>query len=164
MPSVSGLGYEQRIRCRDRVVQAAKLALAHKGEVHWTHSSRRWDGIENRRNAMLGQFPTHADNSSFVTWCLWNGLFLRYGLGDIVNGRDWMGGFTGTLLDHGKRLTQTGNALRGDLVFYADPLPHVTIIVARTNGVPMVISHGSEAGPFYLRFNYRTPSQIRRYI
>ena len=164
MASASGLGYEQRIRCRDRVVQAAKLALANKAEVHYTMGGRRWDGIKNRRNAARGEFPTHADCSSFVTWCLWNGLFLRYGLGDSVNGHDWKAGFTGTLLDHGRRVSQTSQALRGDLVFYSVPSPHVTIIVARKDGVPMVISHGLESGPHYRKFNYRTPTQIRRYI
>jgi hypothetical protein len=51
---------------------------------------------------------------------------------------------------------QTSQALRGDLVFYEHPA-HVTIIVARVNGVPMVMSHGKEEGPFYLRYNYKRP-------
>ncbi len=111
----------------------------------------------------MAEFPNFADCSSFVTWCLWNGLFLRYGLPDTVNGQDWKAGFTGTLLDHGRRILEPGKALRGDLVFYDDPT-HVTIIVARVNGKPRVISHGSEVGPLNREFDYRPVIQIRRYI
>lgn len=167
MPSASGLSHDQRIRCRDRVVQAANLAKAHAPEVHYTQGPRRWDGIKNRRNAKLGRFPTHADCSSFATWCLWNGLHLLFDLPDLVNGHAWTAGFTGTMLDHGKRVQHADSALRGDCVFYGSGPPgqHVTIVVGRENGVPMVISHGSEAGPFYVRFNYRSDvMQIRRYI
>jgi hypothetical protein len=149
-------------RCRDRVVQAAKLGLAHKGDVHYTQGSERWDGITKKRNAALGQFPRHADCSSFVTWCLWNGLFLAFGLPDNVNGTNWKSGFTGTLRTHGWKLDPDEGPIRGDCVLY-DP-PHVAIVVSRQNGVPMVISNGGEGGPYFLRFNYRHPVQIRRYI
>jgi hypothetical protein len=167
MPSASGLSRDQRIRCRDRAVQAAQLALAHAPQVHYTQGAKRWDGITKRRDARLGQFPTHADCSSFATWCLWNGLVLRFGLGDIVNGAGWRAGYTGTMLGHGKRVRHSANALRGDCVIYGSGPPgqHVAIIVARQSGVPMVISHGSEPGPFYLRFDYRSDVlEIRRYI
>ena len=81
MPSASGLSRDQRIRCRDRVVQAARLTLANKEHTHYTEGPLRWDGIKNRRNAEIGQFPEYSDCSSFATWCLWNGLVLRFGLG-----------------------------------------------------------------------------------
>jgi hypothetical protein len=166
MPSASGLSRDQRIRCRDRVVQAAKLALANKTQVHYTQGPKRWDGIKNHRNAALGQFPVNADCSSFATWCLWNGLMLRFGLGDVVNGAGWTGGYTGTMLDHGMVVQHPSNALRGDCVLYGEPPgAHVTIVVHNLNGVPMVISHGSEPGPYYLSYNYRSDvHQIRRYI
>jgi hypothetical protein len=89
MPSASGLSRDQRIRCRDRVVQAARLTLANKEHTHYTEGPLRWDGIKNRRNAEIGQFPEYSDCSSFATWCLWNGLVLRFGLGDVVNGAGW---------------------------------------------------------------------------
>jgi hypothetical protein len=42
---------------------------------------------------------------------------------------------------------------------------HVTIVVGRQQGVPMVVSHGSEPGPFFVRYDYRSDvMQIRRYI
>jgi hypothetical protein len=58
MPSASGLSRDQRIRCRDRVVQAARLTLANKEHTHYTEGPLRWDGIKNRRNAEIGQFPS----------------------------------------------------------------------------------------------------------
>jgi hypothetical protein len=160
--SASGLSRPQRLLCRDRVVAAAMLALAHRAEVHYTQGAQRWDGIKNDRRARRGEFPRQADCSSFATWCLWNGLFLSYRLDDIVNGHDWMAGYTGTMRDHGKRVGNVPHEiLRGDCVFYEG---HVTIVVGRKNDVPMVVSHGMEQGPFYLKWNYRTPLQVRRYI
>jgi hypothetical protein len=168
MASVSGLDFNQRIRCRDRVVQAAELARANKAQVHYSQEPNRWDGINNRRNAKTGGFPRHADCSSFATWCLWNGLHLMYGLGDLVNGADWTAGFTGTMLDHGKRVRDEGNILRGDCVFYRPGgVNHVAIVVAtkhQGHAVPLVVSHGSEAGPLRLKYDYETPTQVRRYI
>lgn len=167
MASVSGLSRDQRIRCRDRVVQAGKVALAHQPQVHYTQGAKRWEGIDKRLSAKLGKFPTQADCSSFATWCLWNGLVLLYGLGDNVNGSGWRAGYTGTMLEHGKRVRHSSNALRGDCVFYGSGHPgsHVAIVVGMLNGVPMVISHGSRAAPFYVRFDYRSDIlELRRYI
>jgi hypothetical protein len=164
MASASGLGYNDRIACRDLVVQAAKLARAHEAAVHYSQlAGERWDGIRNRRDAREGDFPTHADCSSFATWCLWNGLSLGFGLADTVNGERWRAGYTGTMLDHGVRVEAGGSIMRGDCVFYDNPR-HVAIVVSRMNGVHMVISHGSEGGPALRRYNYKRPTQIRRYI
>jgi hypothetical protein len=138
------------------------LALHNAGSVHYTQGSRRWDGIKLDRRAVRGQFPAHSDCSSFATWCLWNGLFLKYHIGDIVNGAGWKAGYTGTMRDHGKRVGNIPQEiLRGDCVFYEG---HVAIVVGRKNGVPMVVSHGSEGGPYHVRWNYRDPMQVRRYI
>jgi hypothetical protein len=39
------------------------------------------------------------------------------------------------------------------------------MVVGHRKGVPIVVSHGSEAGPFLLPYNYRSDDgQIRRYI
>jgi hypothetical protein len=168
MSSVSGLSRDQRIRCRDRVVQAAKLGLAHKAQVHYSQNLfKRWSGIRYHRNAALGQFPRNSDCSSFATWCLWNGLLLQFGLGDIVNGQGWNAGYTGSMLQHGRVVQDNSNVLRGDCVFYGSAWPgeHVTIVVSHLNGVPMVISHGEETGPWYIPYNYGSHIyQIRRYI
>jgi hypothetical protein len=167
MGSVSGLTREQRIRARDRTVQAAVLALHHEPQVHYTQGPARWDGIAKHCNARTGDYPHNADCSSFATWCLWNGLFLSFGLGDIVNGMDWSAGYTGTMLGHGKPVHHLTNVQRGDCALYGTGFPgeHVTVVIAMKGGVPMVVSHGSEPGPFYLRYDYRSDFlEFRRYI
>jgi hypothetical protein len=167
MGSVSGLTRDQRSRARDRTVQAALLGLHHAPEVHYTMGPPRWEGISKRRNARHGEFPTEADCSSFATWCLWNGLKLGFGLDDHVNGHDWTAGFTGTMLSHGMAVRHLSNVRRGDCVLYGTGSPgeHVSIVVSLKGDVPMVVSHGSEPGPFYLKYNYRSDvMQIRRYI
>lgn len=168
MASVSGLSRDHRIRARDRAVAAALVTLHHAPQVHYTQGSARWEGISKKLNARLGQFPKNADCSSFATWCLWNGLGVGFGLGDLVNGAKWHAGFTGTMLSHGKRVHDVGCVQRADCVIYGNggSGEHTAIVVGRAkNGTPMVVSHGSERGPFYLPYNYRNDvMQIRRYI
>lgn len=168
MASVSGLSREHRIRARDRTVAAALLALHHAPQVHYTQEPPRWEGIRKRLNARLGQFPKQADCSSFVTWCLWNGLHIGFGVRDTVNGANWNSGFTGTMLRNGRQVHELGNIQRGDCVIYGSGPngEHTAIVVGRAkDGIPMVVSHGSEAAPFFVRYNYRSDiMQIRRYI
>jgi hypothetical protein len=168
MASYSGLNKQQRIRCRDRVVQAALLAYNRKGNCHYTRGGRRWDGIANHRNARRGQYPYYTDCSAFVTWCLWNGLKLSFNKDDIVNKCAWKAGFTGTLIKNGKRVTKIGSVQRGDVMIYGQRGTngsHAAIVVKVVKGVPYVISMGSESGPHYVRYNYRRDlMQIRRYI
>jgi hypothetical protein len=164
MASASGLGPGSRLRARERAVQAALLTL-HHAPLHYEMNDpiKRWEGIRKRRNSARGEFPKVADCSSFLTWCLWNALFLKFGLGDIVNGQGWKAGYTGTMLSHGVRVQHVANVLRADLVHYDNPA-HVTMVVDKPGGVPHVVGWGSEGGPFYTKYNYRTVSQIRRYI
>ena len=165
--SVSGLSFEHRVHARDRARDAALLGLRHAPSIHYTQTSRRWEGIDKHLTSRNGEYPKNADCSSFATWCLWNGLYVPYHCRDTVNGAHWDGGFTGTMLQHGKRVVHLHNVLRGDLVLYGGGpnAHHVAIVVGWRNGVPMVVSHGSEAGPFYLPYNYRGDvREIRRYI
>src|ERR1044072_803501 len=84
-------------------------------------------------------------------------------LPDTVNGEAWIAGYTGTMLTHGTRVTSDSNVLPGDLALYGSGPPgkHVTICV----GGGMVISHGSEEGPFKCKLRYREDlMEIRRYI
>lgn len=167
--SVSGLNHTQRIRCRERVVAAAVLAYRRKTYVHYTQGRRRWDGIRLKRNARLGEYPNYADCSAFVTWCLWNGLYLGFGKHDIPNGANWRAGYTGTLLRHGEKVRNPSNILRGDYVIYGRGPngSHCAIVVGRRkhDNKPMVISHGSEGGPYYLPYDYRSDiKSVRRAI
>lgn len=169
MASVSGLGPARRIHARDRAVQAATLAYNHKDQVHYTQGGARWSGISNKLDASKGQYPKYADCSAFATWCIWNGLYLPYKARDTVNGAGWRAGYTGTMLSNGKQVHHLYNVQRADCVIYGHGSPgeHTAIIVGRrkSDNKPMVISHGSEAGPFYLPYDYRSDiMQIRRYI
>lgn len=128
---------------------AAKLALAHAPEIHYTQGPLRWQGIDKRLIAAHGDFPHYADCSAFYSWCLWQ--MLRNGQ-DVVNGSNWTGGYTGTLLLHGERVSRP---VEGAAVIYG--VPGTTgEHVAYSLGDGTVISHGSEAGPFHLPYNYRS--------
>jgi hypothetical protein len=166
--SVSGLTEKQRNICRGALTQAAWLCYDRRDNVHYTQGPRRWDGINRHLVARKGQYPTQADCSSFATWCLWNGLYIVFNKRDLVNGAAWKAGFTGTMLGHGKPVNHKENWLRGDCVIYGSGYPgkHVAIIVNTTKqSQPMVISHGSEGGPYYLPYNYRSDiMEVRRYI
>jgi hypothetical protein len=146
---------------RQRVVSAAMLAYKHKDDVHYTQGDRRWDGISNRCRSHLGRYPKWADCSSFVTWCLWDALGGPNAGPDIANGTSWKSGYTGTLKDHGRRVTLE-TAMPGDLVHYGGGTgSHVTIVVGKNK----VISHGSEAAPFLEKPDYRNDiSEVRRYF
>jgi hypothetical protein len=170
MPSASGLGPGHRLRARERATQAALLHLAHASQIHYVHPKNpvgdRWEGIHKHLNARRGEFAKHADCSSFATWCLWNALFLGFNLGDVVNGAGWTGGYTGTMRSHGLRVQHEANLLRGDCVHYGpSPGEHVAIVVGKQGGVPMVVSHGSEECPCFVRYDYRPDvAEFRRYI
>ena len=167
MAAVSGLDREQRTAAREAVVRAALSGLDNISDVHYTQDSRRWDGISNNRLAAKGKFPHHSDCSSYATWCLWNGLNQGFELGDVVNGLDWTAGYTGTMLQNGKQVRRAEKLRQGDCVIYGSKWPgtHVAIVVGRQGGVPMVVSHGSEAGPFFVRYDYRPDVlELRRYI
>jgi hypothetical protein len=161
---------KQTFRARRLASQAALVAYAHRPSVHYSQGAERWDGIAHGRHADRGEYPHYADCSSFTTWCLWNALRLAYNEPDVVNRLNWDYGNTGSQIQHGK-LVYTDRSLRmGDLVFYAyhgwTPT-HVAIVVGRRpakTGKPYVVSHGSEAGPLFLPFDYRRIVQMRRYI
>jgi cell wall-associated NlpC family hydrolase/peptidoglycan hydrolase-like protein with peptidoglycan-binding domain len=144
-------------------LRAAELALMHRDAVHYTqHAPQRWEGINRRLYASHGQFPSYADCSSFVTWCLWNGMS-AHNLPDTVNGENWQAGYTGTLLQHGTRVAGDASIQPCDLAIYGSGAPgkHVAICI----GGGLVISHGSEAGPNKLPLHYRSDlMEVRRYL
>lgn len=159
-----GLSTEQRIVARNRAVEAALLGLRFAPALHYTQDERRWDGIRHHLSARHGKFPRHADCSSFATWCLWNGLFLSFGLPDTVNGGDWEYGNTDTMHSHGRRVTRAG-LVRADLILYGRPGVHRTHHVAIAIGGGLAVSFGSERGPFKVKINYRRDIlAYRRYI
>lgn len=163
MSSVSGLSHDNRIKARDLAIQAAVLGLRRAESLHYTqNAAARWEGINHELKAWRGECPRHADCSSFVTWCIWNGLD-HFGVRDTVNGVNWRYGYTGSMHEHGKRVKHQSNWLRGDAMLYGDVYGrtgHTAIYV----GGGKVISFGSEPGPFLLPANYRPITEVRRYI
>lgn len=164
MSSVSGLSPHHRAVAKAAVVQAAVLGLHHAPELHYTQGAKRWEGITSKLVAARGHYPNNADCSAFATWCLWNGLYVLFGVRDVVNGADWRAGYTGTMHTHGKVVAHRENVQHGDLALYGDPYGrsgHVAVCV----GGGHVISFGSEPGPFLLPIDYRADCrEIRRYI
>lgn len=163
MSSVSGLSEPHRAHVRQLVVQGCELMLGHARSVHYSQGADRWEGIEKGLLSWKGQYPKHADCSSTATWLLWVGLHHHYGVRDVVNGQDWRAGYTGTALQHGKRVVHEANVKVGDLAFYGSGWPGEHVAVCLGGGV--VFSHGSESGPWKLALRYRPDlMEIRRYI
>lgn len=166
MSSVSGLSTAHRAQARTAVYRAAWLAYNHRENVHYTQGAARWEGIDKKLKSVAGQYPKYADCSSFATWCIWNGLYVPFGVRDTVNGANWKAGYTGTMLSHGKQVVHTSNVLIGDCIIYGSGTgKHTAVAVGRKSGKVMVMSHGSEGGPYYVAWDYRSDAnEWRRYI
>jgi hypothetical protein len=163
---VSGLKrFRDRATARKMARDAAFLTWHHAAAIHYTQGPERWEGIARGLRAWRGQYPTEADCSAMATWWLWQGLG-HFHLPDIVNGEDWRAGYTGTMLQHGRSVLDRGRRgwHVGDLVLYGSGWPgeHVAMFVDRGR---YVMSHGSEAAPFLLPYDYRGDVlDVRRYI
>ena len=150
---------------RELAVAAARVALAQRGRMTYsgpgtTYIPKRWQGIASR--LVPPACPTYADCSSLASWCLW--VAREQGASDpSVNGWSW--GTTYSMIGHGRPLT-VSPALPGSLFFYNSPSPtHVAIMVDRAQGVPFVCSFGSQGGPYYVRYDYRSDvSAVRDYF
>ena len=158
--SVSGLSPRHVRQAVDGTLQAAIVGLKHANQQHYTQGELRWSGIDRHRVASRGEFPFWSDCSAFVTWCFWNGLFLRGHHSDIVNGQRWRAGYTGTLLEHGRSVR---SPIPGDAIIYGSSWPgeHTALYT----GGGLVVSHGGDPGPQLLPWRYRGDIlSIRRYI
>lgn len=158
--SVSGLSPAHVHKAVNMTLQAAVLALHHAPAIHYTQGAERWQGIDRGLKAWRGEYPTEADCSAFATWCLWNGLD-HFHHSDTVNGQRWRAGFTGTLLQHGRRVRSPRPA---DLIIYGRSWPGDHTAVYTGGG--LVVSHGTEAGPNLVRWNQMgiPVLSVRRYL
>lgn len=158
--SVSGLSERHRKEAVNGALQAAIVGLKHAYAQHYTQGELRWQGIDRHRDASKGHYPNYSDCSAFVTWCYWNGLFLRGHHSDIVNGQNWRAGYTGTMLNHGHAVS---SPLPGDAIIYGPSWPGEHTAIYTGNG--LVVSHGGDPGPLLLPWRYRGDVlSIRRYI
>ncbi len=156
--STSGLSREHCRKATNMALAAAVGAYHHRATVHYTEGSRRWSGIAGDHKWWRGETPPYADCSAFATWCIWNGLH-HFGVRDVVNGQHWNGGFTGTMLAHGRH---ESSPFPGCAIIYG---PGEGSHTALYTGGGLVVSHGNEAGPLLLPWRYRTDAvRIRSYI
>jgi len=159
------LSASERTKARRIALASFRLAYEHAPSVHYTMGGERWQGISRRLRYADGRYPTQADCSSMFTWAWWNALTSVAGMNfpDVLNGLSWTAGYTGTLLSHGRRV-DAAERMPGDAVLYGSGFPgkHVAMVDEDRN---YVLSHGSEAGPFRVRWNYRSDvMQVRRYV
>lgn len=157
------LGPGQRAAIRKKCMDAAMVAYHHAGIMQYTQGPARWSGINQRRRAYMNEYPPAADCSGSTTWILWDATRAEK-LGDFVNGSYWQNGYTGTQIQHGKRVSRH-ELLRADLVFYGNQGGGIPEHVAMYIGNGRVFSHGSPGGPRILSIDYRSDiNQYRRYI
>lgn len=166
----SELSRLQRLKARKLAKSAAMLSLRHAKRVHYSQNiTARWEGITHEMKAYKGEYPKYTDCSASVTWWIWNGLHHftydeDFDFADTVNGQEWRRGYTGTIINNGEKIPISRWKLRrGDAILYGDPYGgsgHVALYVG--NG--MVVSHGSEGGPYLLPWNYRPVVAVRRAI
>ena len=166
--SATGLTARQRVGARKRFKRAAMLAHQHRDRIGYTQGPARWEGIAEHLHAVNGQYPTEADCSSSGSWYGWDATRL-YNLFDFMNGDKWLGGYTGTLIRCGARVS--GNwLLVGDGVFYGNQgggIPEHVAWVVHPGPLSraLVVSHGGPSGPLLLKATYRKDiNQCRRFI
>jgi hypothetical protein len=109
--------------------------------------------------------PWYTDCSEFVTTVYhWAGAPDPNGFG--FNGY----GFTGSMLDHVVTIPLF-QVKRGDVVIWGYPPGHHTAVFVEDGGTdPLIVSHGSEAGPLLLRLSQENlaqggrPMTFKRYL
>lgn len=141
---------------RKKIVNWALWGVKNSGRIGYTR-----DGTV-RLSAMLtpGALPLATDCSGFATFCYaWAG----------APNPNWpgaydprAGGFTGTMLDHCRRIPKSA-AQPGDLVVWTPPSrgQHVAVVVS-AGPDPMLVSHGDDTGPKRVRFSAEDRSQRSR--
>lgn len=147
--------FDPKKKQRLGIVNTAIFGYHNRDAIHYTESGLRMYGVRN--HIKPPQVTRWEDCSSFATWCYWvAGAPDPNGLG--YNGQ----GFTGTLIQHGTRVTHPSLS-PGDLIFFGhQTIPsHVAIYI----GSNRIVSHGSEGGPYLLPWNYRSDiHSMRSYI
>lgn len=165
MARISGLSDEHAAHARRVILKDVKNMMAHKSIIHYTQGPSRFEGIVTKRTHLHNTFPKHCDCSATHTWLLWDAIARPYGVRDLVNHANWLAGYTGTMYKSGKAVKHDSNLKVGDGIFYGDQGGGIPEHVATYIGGGIVFSHGSEAGPYILRLDYRSDRRMsRRYI
>lgn len=135
---------------RARIVAYCRWAIANEPEIHY-RQTRPIPFLRRR------ELPLYTDCSGLATCA-----YADAGVND-PNGRGYDGsGYTGTLLERGRRIPLT-RALAGDLIVYgAGSGHHVVVLLEDGNangGDPLVCSHGQERGPIAIRHSAELRAQ-----
>jgi hypothetical protein len=127
---------------RKKILAEGKWGVTNKARIHY-QQKRPIDGIHQRH-----KLPLNTDCSGFVTLCYkWAGA-------PDPNGNGYNGaGYTGTLEAHMRHIPQS--RLRpGDLCLWKGK--HVSLVI-QTGADPLLVSHGSEKGPYAIRLSGQKP-------
>jgi hypothetical protein len=121
---------------RARIVKWAHWGVANEPSIHYA---------ETRPMPLHTTLPMTTDCSGFATLC-----YFLAGAPD-PNGLGYNGqGYTGTFLDHGKRVTKA-QARPGDVIVYGPGTGWHMAVIVEAGGDPLTVSHGQEKGPALCR-------------
>lgn len=140
----------------------ARAAIA--GRAHYSEGIQRglFPNLPTG-NALLA--PSWLDCSSYVTWLYSRSGALPSGLTGRLPDPNGFGyspvGYTGTLAQHGVRISINAPLRVGDLVFYGGGYPYGHVAIVVNAFLRLVSSHG-QPGVRTVPFNYRPVSAIRR--
>jgi peptidoglycan hydrolase-like protein with peptidoglycan-binding domain len=136
---------------RPGIVAWAKWGVANKDKIHYQ---------QIRPFPLTSKLPLTIDCSGFATLC-----YFLAGAPD-PNGLNYNHyGYTGTLLQRGRKIS-LAEAQPGDLIVYgAGTGEHVAIVVENDGRDPMTISMGQESDPSYVRVSQdgRKPQTYLRF-
>lgn len=149
LSTTSGLSAAHAHSAMNMCLQAVVLGYHHREQIGYTQDSRRWEGIAHDRKAWRGEFPEEADCSAYAIWGQWNGLD-HFHVRDTVNGEGWRDGFTGTMVTHGRRVHTLFPSVC--IIYGGGEGEHTTTYT----GGGLCVSHGSQAGPLLVPWNYRS--------
>lgn len=155
---VSGLSDAHAAEVRKGLVHCAQVMVANKNSINYSQGGDRMVGVRSHLTIRRGQFPHTCDCSSTAYWMLFDWLFEKNGVRDLVCEAHWNPNatiYTGTMYRHGKRVVHDSNLKIGDLIFYGDQGGGVPEHVAMYIGGGYVFSHGSMGGPYILKMDYR---------
>lgn len=127
--------------CRRAIVQWLRWGVTNTSRIHYSQGSWRMDAINHP-----GQLPLFTDCSAFVTLCY------KWAMAPDPNGLGYNGtGYTGTLLSHMNHIERK-DVKPGDLIVYGGGTGNHVVGVDSIlpDGDFRTVSHGQEAGPFFI--------------
>lgn len=158
-------GTPSDLQIQRKLVSCALFLISNAWRIHYSQEiegpHRRMSIVRDKMKIPFDMHEMWEDCSGGVTGLYWN-----VGLPD-PNGRGYDGyGYTGTLVTHGQHVSLSPGAWKiGDLLIYGPSLSdthHVTMLISNGGSC---FSHGQEAGPLNVPWNYRSDLiAVRRYF